>query len=148
MSRLESSVTGTAPGPASSALSVGSFSPMTATRMPPFTPILSIRLLVEGVALVTAIRWALSCCLAEAQEFVAGQVVVGVAELGLDHAGALIVVADGHLVGHAHAAVQLDGVLADELAGLADLHLGRRRGLGALGVVVELDGRHVGHRNR
>ena len=33
------------------------------------------------------------------------------------HRRPLEVVADRHLVGHAHAAVQLDGVLADEVAG-------------------------------
>ncbi len=55
---------------------------------------------------------------------VAAQVPVGVAELALDHRHALEEVADIEFVGHAHAAVNLDGVLADELAGLADLHLG------------------------
>lgn len=55
---------------------------------------------------------------------VAFQVEVDVAELLADHGEAFEVVADVEFVGHAHAAVDLDGVLADELAGLADLDLG------------------------
>src|SRR5579859_5372444 len=68
----------------------------------------------------------------ERQGLVALEVVVDVAKLALDDGGALEVVADGHLVGHAHAAVQLDGVLAHEAAGAADLHLGGRQCLGPL----------------
>src|SRR5690606_20695502 len=60
--------------------------------------------------------------LAVAQLGVAAEVPVGVAELAFDHGDALEVVADIEFVGHAHAAVDLHGVLADELAGLADLH--------------------------
>ena len=42
-------------------------------------------------------------------------VMIDGAELGLDHRCPLEVVTDGEFVGHAHAAVQLDGRLADEL---------------------------------
>ncbi len=40
--------------------------------------------------------------------------------------------ADGQLIGHAHAAVQLDGLLADIAAGSTDERLRRRYGLAAL----------------
>src|SRR5579883_742850 len=53
------------------------------------------------------------------------QVIIGVAERVLDHGQALEVVADLGLHGHADAAMELDRLLADILAGLADLHLGR-----------------------
>ena len=53
------------------------------------------------------------------------EVIVGVAEHAFDHRQALEVVADLVLHGHADAAVQLDRLLADKLAGAADLHLGR-----------------------
>ena len=62
------------------------------------------------------------------------QVPVGVAELAFDHGHALEEVADVQLVGHAHAAVDLHGVLADQLAGLADLHLGAGGGELALAI--------------
>ena len=39
--------------------------------------------------------------------------VVGIAEQGADHGQPLEVVADEQLVGHAHAAVQLDRLLAE-----------------------------------
>ena len=46
--------------------------------------------------------------------------------------------ADGQLVGHAHAAVQLDGLAADEAGRARGLHLRRPHGtLGARRVVVE-----------
>src|ERR1041385_5039304 len=51
------------------------------------------------------------------------EVMVGVAEQGVDHGDALEVVADLVLHGHADAAVQLDRALADDAAGAADLHL-------------------------
>ena len=67
--------------------------------------------------------------------------VVGVAEGHVDHGQPLEVVADLGLHGHADAAMQLDRLLADELAGLADLHLGSGdRGRALLGA-VEI-GRH------
>jgi hypothetical protein len=49
-----------------------------------------------------------------AQDAVALEVVLGVAERELENGRALEVVADGELFGHAHAAVVLDGGLADE----------------------------------
>jgi hypothetical protein len=52
------------------------------------------------------------------------QVPVGVAELAFDHRHAFEEMADIEFVGHAHAAVDLHGFLADQLARLADLHLG------------------------
>src|ERR1700750_1916761 len=51
--------------------------------------------------------------LAEREILVTAQVMVGGAEQRGQHGGALEVVADGQLVGHAHAAVQLDGLFAD-----------------------------------
>lgn len=41
---------------------------------------------------------------------------VDIAELGVDHRQALEVVADIEFVGHAHAAMKLHGLLADEAA--------------------------------
>src|SRR2546430_12573731 len=71
----------------------------------------------------------------------AAEVVVGVAKGVFDHGQPLEVVADLGFLGHADAAVKLDRLLADELAGLADLHLGRGdRGRTFLGA-VEI-GRH------
>ena len=52
------------------------------------------------------------------------EVVVGIAEHRIDHGGALEVVADLVLHGHADAAVQLDRLLADEFCRAPDLHLG------------------------
>src|SRR6516162_10336443 len=56
----------------------------------------------------------------------AAEVVIRVAEGVLDHGQPLEVVADLGLHGHTDAAVELDRLLADELARFADLHLGRR----------------------
>ena len=53
------------------------------------------------------------------------QMRVGVAEQHVDHGHALEVVADLVFHRHADAAMQLDRLLADMLAGPADLHLGR-----------------------
>src|SRR6266851_4082126 len=53
-----------------------------------------------------------------------GEVVVGVAEQRVDHGDALEVMADLVFVGHADAAMELDRLLADELARAAALHLG------------------------
>ena len=76
---------------------------------------------------------------------VALQVEVHIAELGVDHGQALEVVTDAEFVGHAHATMQLHGLLAHEAAGLADLHLGSGRGLLALGfVLAQLQVDHVG----
>src|ERR1700741_5007441 len=52
------------------------------------------------------------------------EMMIGVAERGVDGGDALEVVADLVLHGHADAAVQLDGALADDAAGATDLHLG------------------------
>ncbi len=57
---------------------------------------------------------------------VAQHVVGGIAELDVDGGNPLEVMADIELVGHAHAAVQLHGLIGDELAGIADLGLGAR----------------------
>src|SRR5665213_649535 len=87
--------------------------------------------------------------LVEGQGLVARQVVIHRAELGLDQRRALEVMADRHFLGHAHAAVELDGVLADEAAGAADLDLGRRDRLGpVMRDLGKLDVSHVGHRHR
>ena len=76
--------------------------------------------------------------------------VVGVAELAVDHAEVLEVVADVVLVGHRDAAVDLHRLLADQTARLADLHLGRRDRLGALDRVrvVGLDRRQIARRGK
>ncbi len=71
----------------------------------------------------------------------AAEVVVGVAKGVLDHGQPLEVVADLGFLGHADAAVELDRLLADELAGLADLHLGGGDRRGALFGALEI-GRH------
>src|SRR3546814_10549921 len=60
------------------------------------------------------------------------QVVTDVAELALDHRRALEVATERQLVSHAHAAVQLHGVLADEATGFGNRHLGRRHRHGTL----------------
>lgn len=49
---------------------------------------------------------------------------IGAAQLPLDHRQALEAAADRQLFRHAHAAMQLDRVLADEAAGAADRDLG------------------------
>ncbi len=51
------------------------------------------------------------------------EVEVHVPEQRVDHGQALEIVTHVQLLGHAHPAVQLDGVLADEPAGLAHLNL-------------------------
>src|ERR1017187_3343667 len=53
-------------------------------------------------------------------------VVVDVAQCGVDHGEAFGVMAGGEFIAHAHAAVQLNRLLADGAAGAADLYLGRR----------------------
>ena len=68
------------------------------------------------------------------------------AELAFDHCGALEVVAHGQLIGHAHAAMDLDRGLANELGRATDLDLGCRNGLGAvMCAFVQLQGGHIGH---
>src|SRR5882724_8590673 len=71
----------------------------------------------------------------------AAEVVVGVAKAVFDHGQPLEVVPDLGFLGHADAAVKLDRLLADELAGLADLHLGGGHRSGAFLGAVEI-GRH------
>src|SRR6188472_1128633 len=56
----------------------------------------------------------------------AREVMVCVAELLRDHGQAPEGMAHLHLLGHAHAAVQLDRLLADEARVVGDLDLGRR----------------------
>src|SRR4051812_5693298 len=51
-----------------------------------------------------------------------GEMIVGIAEHRIDHRDALEVVPDLVLHGHADAAVELDRLLAHELARAADLH--------------------------
>ena len=58
-----------------------------------------------------------------------GEVVIGVAELRVDHRRPLEQVTDLELHGHADAAVELDRLLADEAPGAADLNLRGRGGL-------------------
>src|SRR5580704_7761137 len=53
-----------------------------------------------------------------------GEMMVGVAEQGVDHGDALEVVTDLILHGHANAAMELDRALADKAARAADLDLG------------------------
>ena len=53
-------------------------------------------------------------------------VVLDVAQSGVDHGEAFGVMAGGEFIAHAHAAVQLYRLLADDAAGAADLDLGRR----------------------
>src|SRR5690242_18173621 len=55
---------------------------------------------------------------------VAGQVVVGGAEFVLHGGETFEVMPDGEFFGHPHAAVQLDGLLADEAGGPPDRGLG------------------------
>ena len=50
--------------------------------------------------------------------------VLNIAVQHVQHGEALEVVADIQFIGHAHAAMDLHRLLADEAAGLADLHLG------------------------
>src|SRR6218665_3247618 len=57
---------------------------------------------------------------------------VGVAQRHLNGGQPLEIMGDGHFVGHAHAAVHLDGLLADELQRLAHAHLGGRDQFAAL----------------
>ena len=80
----------------------------------------------------------------------APQVMVGVAQRQFDHGQALEVVRGRQFVGHAHAAVQLDRLLADELHRLADPELGGRHRAPALVGVArrQLDGGQQGHRAR
>ena len=52
---------------------------------------------------------------------------IRVAERQVDRGQPLEVMADDQLVGHAHAAVQLNRLLADEAARLTDRHLGCRQ---------------------
>src|SRR5260370_37929247 len=57
-----------------------------------------------------------------------GQMMVGIAEQGIDHGGSLEIVPHLVLHGHADPAVKLDRLLADKTSGAADLHLrGRDR---------------------
>ena len=60
------------------------------------------------------------------------QVVLGVAEGLSDHGEPAERVADLQLLGHAHAAVELDRLLADVPAGVRHLDLGRGDRAGAL----------------
>src|SRR4051812_11642530 len=71
----------------------------------------------------------------------AAEVVVGVAKGVFDHGQPLEVVADLGFLGHADAAMKLDRLLADELQGFSDLHLGGGDRGGALLGAVEI-GRH------
>src|SRR6185437_9313259 len=77
----------------------------------------------------------------------AAQMIVGVAKGVLDHREPLEVVADLRLLRHADAAVELDRLLADELSGLADLHLGGGDRGGALLGVVEIASHGREHRH-
>src|SRR5258708_22400412 len=72
-----------------------------------------------------------------------GAVVIGVAEHRIDHADALEVMADLVLVGHADAAMKLDGLLADIAPGTAGLDLGGGDGAAALAFIRRL-GHHGG----
>ena len=60
------------------------------------------------------------------------QMMIDAAVKRVDHGEALEIVADIQFVGHAHAAVHLHRALADEAAGLADLHLCGGGGLASL----------------
>src|SRR5437763_1935002 len=55
------------------------------------------------------------------------QMIRGIAELDVDGAYSLEVMADVQFVAHAHAAMQLYGLLCDEPRGVADLRLRARR---------------------
>ena len=84
-----------------------------------------------------------------AQRRVALQVMVDIAVERIEHGQPLEVMADIEFVGHAHAAMKLHRLLADEAAGLADLHLGRRGRLLALDIaLVELERDHQRDRGR
>src|SRR5579862_4176579 len=72
------------------------------------------------------------------------QMMIDVAVQRVDHRQALEIVADIELVGHAHAAMDLDRALADETARFADLRLRGGRGLGALRVARQLQRHHQG----
>src|SRR5690606_3796794 len=78
------------------------------------------------------------------------QVLVGRAHAQLERQQPPEAVADVELVGHAHAAVQLDRLLADPARGLADHDLGARDRLPARGGIAALTGGRgqVGHRTR
>ena len=58
----------------------------------------------------------------------------GIAELDVDHGHALEVVADRHLVGHAHAAVQLNSLLTNITTGFANLNFGARSSFATLAI--------------
>src|SRR6266542_6906758 len=64
-----------------------------------------------------------------------GEVMVGVAEHRVDRGDALEIMPDLVLHGHAHAAVELYRLLADQPAGAPDLHLGGGDGLVALRLI-------------
>src|SRR5258708_29922040 len=55
------------------------------------------------------------------------QMIGGVAELDIDGAYSLEIVADVQLIAHAHTAMQLDGLLRDKACGIAHLRLGAGR---------------------
>ena len=63
-----------------------------------------------------------SRCVGEGGE--RGQMMIGIAQLGLDHCEAHEVMADRQFIGHAHAAMQLNGGLTDKFRSTAHTHLG------------------------
>src|ERR1044072_4802099 len=74
------------------------------------------------------------------------EVMRGVAEVRGDRGDALEIMADSVLHRHADAAVKLRGLLADQPAGIADLHLGGRDRLPSRGRGVVLGGDGGEHR--
>src|SRR5436309_8335118 len=60
---------------------------------------------------------------------VSHQMIGGIAELDIDRAYSLEVVADVEFIAHAHASMQLHSLLGDEARGIADLGLGAGRKL-------------------
>ena len=84
-------------------------------------------------------------CVAEAR-----QMVIGIAEGEVDHGEPLEVVAHDEFIHHAHTAVHLHGLLADQSACLPDVRLRGGDGASALGGIrrIGVDGGDDGHGTR
>ena len=74
---------------------------------------------------------------------------IDIAVQRIEHGQPLEVMADIQFLGHADATMNLHRFLADRTPGLADLHLGSRRRLGAFAIAfAKFQGHHQGHRHR
>src|SRR3954471_3252016 len=107
------------------------------------TPVRAVETITASVAMLAS----LLCSRVELH--VTQQVVSGIAELDVDGGDSLEVMADVQFVGHAHAAVQLNRLVGDELAGIADLRLGaggEARDTALAGTEAKIEMLHQGKR--